>query len=136
MSKSFIVFAIVALLCGPLAAEPPVPLTAAEALRYVTLLPEQASEDIMRLEAIESAAPVLMGPELVVLATADSVRAFWQPAPVLIIDIGGVLQYAIELPEARAPLSRPPPSLRGYAITAFVALAAGAFGGLLLGVGR
>jgi hypothetical protein len=124
--------AIVALLClaSNLLADPlGPPLTAAEAARYVREHPELAAADVLRLQEIERAVPVVRGARLVVVATDDGVlRAYWDPEPVMAIDVAGELRYMIRLPEATAQMQRPPPAFGGYVVAAGLGLLVGAVG--------
>lgn len=119
--------AIAALLAADLGA-----LTLEEAAAYIQRDPAGASADIVRLDAIEHATPVLTGGALAVLVTDDGlVRAY--PTSPLVVDVAGELRYVINLPTATARISRPPPRLGALLAASAVGLAAGALAVAVVG---
>lgn len=119
--------AIAALLAADLGA-----LTLEEAAAYIQRDPAGAAADIVRLDAIEHATPVLSGGALAVLVTDDGlVRAY--PTSPLVVDVAGELRYVINLPTATARIARPPPRLGALLVAGAVGLAAGALAVAVVG---
>lgn len=118
MLRWCIPLATAALLCGRLAA-----LTPEEAAAYVRERPDLAAADVLALDAIERAVPVITGGTIVVAVTDTEAVAYAEP---LEISVDGVLRYRIQVPQARARITRPPPALGSLLTAGCLGLAVGA----------
>lgn len=73
-----------------------VPLTIEEAREYVALLPEAAAQDIVTLDAVQHAVPVVTVPQLAVIVAGADVAVSWV-APLEVSIADGALLYRITL---------------------------------------
>jgi len=96
----------VALSIRPAAAEDS-PLTIEEAQAYVARFPADAAADVVKLDALEHAMPVVTLPRGILVETSRALGWTWA-GPLELSIAGGVLAYSITLPTASARAPKPP----------------------------
>ena len=97
--KRYMLLAIVAVCCAA-TANAYEPLTTEEAAEYILLFPQEAAADIIALDAIENAAPVIEFATFDVIVTGDEVII--RPRSPMVITVGN-LGWRVTVPEQRAP---------------------------------
>lgn len=71
---------------------------------WASLSRAERLDQLRKLDEVEHVVPTLEVPSLVLITTADEVRAYWHPEPKLTVSVAEHLEYVITLPTAEAEI--------------------------------